>query len=192
MCRVTFRHSVTCREYNCQSQYKYITREYVIHTLFSTPTLQAVALEAWTGSYRHVICVQGQTLTYWEHNCKVADSSDVWTECNKGEFTLWHTVPTCGARIAKRVNVLDWLSLRCAAIITLHVSNPVLCPYQYFGLGWYVSVAARAHAACGAVHVLVNYRSMPYKIIVSLQHGCDKQNSSQCGGLPVWSLICYC
>ena len=38
------------------------------------------------------------------------------------------TNPQCGAGIAKRVSALDWLSLRYAAIITLPVSNPGLCP----------------------------------------------------------------
>ena len=33
-----------------------------------------------------------------------------------------------GAGIAERVSALDWLSLRYAAIITLPVSNPGLCP----------------------------------------------------------------
>ena len=33
----------------------------------------------------------------------------------------------CGAGIAERVSVWDWLSLRYAAIITLPVSNPGLC-----------------------------------------------------------------
>ena len=32
------------------------------------------------------------------------------------------------AGIAERVSVLDWLSLRCAAIIALRVSNLGLCP----------------------------------------------------------------
>ena len=35
---------------------------------------------------------------------------------------------TCEAGIAERVSALDWLSLRYAAIITLPVSNPGLCP----------------------------------------------------------------
>ena len=33
-----------------------------------------------------------------------------------------------GAGIAERVSALDWLSLRYAAIITLPVSKPGLCP----------------------------------------------------------------
>ena len=33
----------------------------------------------------------------------------------------------CGVGIAEQVSVLDWLSLRCAAIITLHVSNHSWC-----------------------------------------------------------------
>ena len=37
-------------------------------------------------------------------------------------------VTTCGAGIAERVSALDWPSLRFAAIITLRVSNPGLCP----------------------------------------------------------------
>ena len=37
------------------------------------------------------------------------------------------------ARIAERISALDWLSLHCAAIITLCLSSPGLCPYaRYF------------------------------------------------------------
>ena len=35
--------------------------------------------------------------------------------------------------VISAISALDWLSLRCAAIITLRVSNPGLCPYaRYF------------------------------------------------------------
>ena len=46
----------------------------------------------------------------------------------KFEWCYTWRIKRYGAAIAKRVSALDWLSLRCAAIIMLHVSSPGLCP----------------------------------------------------------------
>ena len=48
---------------------------------------------------------------------------------NKGWTLLYIPLITySGATIAERVSALDWLSLRYAAIVTLPVSIPGLCP----------------------------------------------------------------
>ena len=39
-------------------------------------------------------------------------------------------IMTCGAEITERVGALDWLSLRCTAIITLRVRTPDCAPKQ--------------------------------------------------------------
>ena len=53
------------------------------------------------------------------------DNIKEWTKISYNDCIR---VAQSGAGIAERVSALDWLSLRYAAIITLPVSNPGLCP----------------------------------------------------------------
>ena len=60
-----------------------------------------------------------------QHHCIFVDSYSDYIEVVELEDL---TAATFGAEIAERVSALDRLSLRYAAIITLPVSNPGLCP----------------------------------------------------------------
>ena len=78
-----------------------------------------VQTEKWTSEEKNLINVP----IYYCFYVSSADFEHCWAHSN-----LSVTLHFVGAGIAERVSALDWLSLRYAAIITLPVSNPGLCP----------------------------------------------------------------